>query len=70
MPTDCWFRAEHAGAALQDNCGNQVEAQEIYHEGLRLSMTGAVKEDGEPSQMQELVVDAQVTLTPAKHILQ
>ena len=58
-----------AGTVLQDVCGNQVEAQESHHEGLRLSITGALKEDGEASQMQELVVDAQVTFTLSKHVL-
>lgn len=45
---------------MQDECGNQVEAQETHHESLRLSVTGALKEEGEPSQLQELLLDAQV----------
>ncbi len=56
-------RLATAGTALQDVCGNQVEAQERHHEGLRLSVTGALKENGEPSQLQELQLDAQVTFT-------
>ena len=63
-------RATNSGAALQDDCGNQVEVQENQLEGLRLSVTGAVKEDGEPSQMQELLADAQVTLMLHKHHLE
>ena len=47
--------------AMQDISGNQVEAQEGHHEGLKLSVTGALKEEGEPSQLQELLLDAQVT---------
>ena len=45
---------------MQDECGNQVEAQESHHESLRLSVTGGLKEEGEPSQLQELLLDAQV----------
>ncbi len=58
-----WGVMTTRNAAVQDNCGNQVDAQESHHEGLRLSVTGALKEDGEPSQLQELLLDAQVTLS-------
>ena len=45
-----------------------MEAQESNHEGLRLSVTGPLKEDGEPSQLQELLLDAQVTFTFDRHL--
>lgn len=51
-------------AAIQDECGNRVEAQECHQETLRISVTSSVKEDGEASQVEELQADAQVHLVP------